>query len=327
MFTVEKFTDFLTANGFVFKDNGRSIILQNCPECGNSAWKIWFSQDMPESNDRLLGKCFKCNRGWSSISYLLECDIEKKEVFDLHEINRIAGENEELALGKLGALDAAKVEKKEAPTFTLDDFVPMADCIQSYHAKYAISRGVPPALYKDIYIDFKGGGIVFPVIENGKVMGYQKRLLKPADPSRKAHTPFGFEKANYLLEYPNVGDIAVCEGPFTAISAYVFGFYGVCTFGAGVTGQQLDKIAKIAITTGKKVAIGYDLDKSGLTGLYRAKNVLERKGIEVYRIIPDIPNKPGADLNDAWAAGKTYRIETIEESLDTSVPLLGNLGS
>jgi hypothetical protein len=325
MFTVEKLEGYLTANGFGFKDNGKSVILQNCPSCGNAAWKIWFSQDMPESGDRLLGKCFYCDHGWSTISYLLTMEMDKKEIFDLHEINKIANENEELSLGKLGDLGVVKVEKKEASIFTLDDFVPMADCLQSYHSKYAISRGVPPELYKYIYIDFKGGGIVFPVIEDGKVMGYQKRLLKPADPSRKAHTPFGFEKANYILEYPNVGDIAVCEGPFTAISAYVFGFYGVCTFGAGITGPQLDKIAKIAINTGKKVAIGYDLDKSGLTGLYRAKNVLERKGIEVYRIIPDIPYKAGNDLNDAWKAGKTYRVETIEESLDTSVPLLGNL--
>ena len=323
MFSVDIFTAFLTANGFEFKDNGKSVILRVCPECGNSAWKVGFSQDLPESGDRVLGKCFKCDTGFSSVSYLLASEIDKAEVFDLHGIRKTADEKADLTLGKLETLGVQKsLVAAQETVFSLDEFTPMGDCLGSYHSKYAISRGVPPALYKDVMVDFKGGSVVFPVIENGKVAGYQKRLLFPGDPSRKAHTPSGFRKAEHILEYPCGGDILVVEGPFTAISGYVFGFHSICTFGAGVSGKQLDMIEKIALATGKRIAVGYDLDHAGLVGLYRIKNTMERRGIEVYRIMPEAGN----DLNDAWAAGKGYKIESIEESVDTTVPLLGGLG-
>ena len=320
-FTVEKFEDFLTANNIDFKDNGRSVILQSCPECGDAKWKVWFSHDMPESGDRLLGKCFKCSKGWSSVSYLLESEIEKKEVLDLHEINRTAGENEGLKLEKLSLVPMAKAQEDKTMEFSLSDFIPMKDCLNSYHAKYAISRGVPPALYDKVLVDFKGGSIVFPVMERGRCVGYQKRLLKPADPSRKAHTPIGFEKGKHVLEYENNGDLLAVEGPFTAISGFVFGFHSLCTFGAGVSSEQLNIISEIAERTGKRVAVGYDTDAAGVKGLFKIKNCLERRGIEVYRVIPEF----GSDLNDSWQAGKSYRIETPDESVDTSVPFLGVL--
>jgi hypothetical protein len=197
----------------------------------------------------------------------------------------------------------------------------MKDCLKSFHAKYAISRGVPPALYDKVLVDYKGGSIVFPVMEGNRCVGYQKRLLMPGDPKRKAHTPPGFEKGKHILEYPNSGDIAVVEGPFTAISAYCFGFHAVCTFGAGVSQQQLEKIEELATTSGKSVAVGYDLDDAGLKGLYKIVNYLSNRGVPTVRIIPTVGN----DLNDSFMSGNGYRIEQLGEEIDTSIPMLGSL--
>jgi hypothetical protein len=197
-------------------------------------------------------------------------------------------------------------------------FCPVGQFPEHPAAKYAIKRGWTPDQTQNILLDYMGSSVVFVVRDGGRVVGFQKRFLNPRDPSLKTLSSRGFQKRKYVLEYPNKGDICVCEGPFTALAAWHYGYHGICTFGSNVGEEQIEKIAKLAQEGRRKVAVAFDLDDSGYKGYRRVSLSLLWRDIETYRVRPE----RGNDLNDSWMAGSGI-VRLPEDNEDVSIPGLG----
>jgi DNA primase len=133
----------------------------------------------------------------------------------------------------------------------------------------------------------------------------------------KVKSAKGFKKTQHILEFPGAGDIMVCEGPFTGLSAWHFGFHAVVTFGSGVSEQQLALIAALARKTGKRVGVAFDEDKAGRKGYRTVKLGMYHEKIPTFRIRPETGN----DLNDSWKAGKGIR-RIADSKEDITIPEL-----
>jgi MinD superfamily P-loop ATPase len=129
----------------------------------------------------------------------------------------------------------------------------------------------------------------------------------------KTRTSHGFKVSEYILEFPNNGNIAVCEGPFTAASAYSLGYYAICTFGSNISKIKLEKITNIAKRLNKRVGIAIE-NKSGGIDLANQKaydkvvKYMFWQQIETFRIFPY-----DKDLNDALINGKAVEEQEIKD--------------
>jgi hypothetical protein len=256
----------------------------------------------------------KCETRTNSYAFLLNLGFAKETVDAMHghRADGIA------TLRMMPALDLFGGKNEVAPPETppviepvdISLFVAIPDIMQHPAAQYAINRGWTESQVKDILVDYFSAAVVFVIREKGEVVGYQRRFIKPFDPKFKTMSSKGFLKRRFVVEYPNDGDICICEGPFTALSAWHYGYHAICTFGSNVGELQLDKMSEVAKETGKNVAIAFDLDSAGRKGYLRIRNTMFWRGVSTYRIEPEIGN----DLNDSWKAGKGIKIIPANET-------------
>lgn len=321
--TLDEFTEFLDSHGIHYKVAQNSIVMRDCPHCNSNKEKVWFFKERRSEEMPFFGQCMKCEAKMSSSSYLISVGIDKGAVNRLH--GRALGLGGEFKLDVLPALnlfgdhdDAETEDEQLKPIEPVDvsAFVSIEAMPDHPASKYAISRGWTPIQKKDILIDYFSSAVVFVVRHNGESVGFQRRFLNPTDPDRKTLSSLGFQKNRFTIEYPNDGDILVCEGPFTALSAWHFGYHAVCTFGSGVGDEQIKKIAEIAESTGKSVAVAFDLDSAGRKGYAKVRSRLFERGVSVYRVKAE----EGNDLNDSWKAGKG--VVVLDDYADSSIPLL-----
>jgi DNA primase len=160
-------------------------------------------------------------------------------------------------------------------------------------------------------IDHASCAVVFVVYDNGQVAGYQRRYLFPNNEWTKAKTSEGFSKTEHILVFMNPGkDIAVCEGPFTGVSAWHFGYTGVVTFGASVSETQIKKILDLANLMNVRVGIAFDDDDAGSKGTTRIRSAMHWAGKTTFKL----KASTGNDLNDAWkASGQAILVEEKTE--------------
>jgi hypothetical protein len=314
--TLDDFLGFLDKHGIAHRTTQSSIILHACPSCGSEKDKVWLYQDRPYPNGPFFGKCMKCEEKFNSKSYLIAHGIEVQDVRALH------GFDGELNLDVMPVIDilGKNLAPSDLPPETIDisDFVPIPSWPDHPAACYAIKRGFTPVFGDRILLDYAGSAVVFVVREGGQPVGYQRRFLRPPFPDMKTMSSRGFKKLEWVLEFPNEGDICVCEGPFTALSAWHFGYHAICTFGSGVGEKQISKISKLSAATGKAVGVAFDLDDAGKKGFRKISLSIFWTGSRVYRIRPE----QGNDLNDSWLAGKGVVVVSSDEE-DVTVPDLG----
>jgi hypothetical protein len=303
--TLDDFIDFLISNSVPHKTTYQSIILSNCPGCGTSKDKIYLFKERLGDHGPFHGKCMKCDEKINSHKYLTYIGFSREVVNALHG-NVI----DDFKIGMMPMLDIFGKNEEKLPNISepapevedvdISNFVKITDYPNHPASLYAKRRGWSDTQADDILIDYYSMAVVFVIRENGKVVGFQRRFINPVDPADKVRSSRGFQKRRFVIEYPNQGDICVCEGPFTGLSAWHFGYHAIVTFGANVGELQLDKMSEIANKSGKNVAIAFDLDDAGRKGYLRIRNTMFWRDIASYRVKPE----QGNDLNDSHTSGK-----------------------
>lgn len=313
----EDFKDFVLNLGIPVKETSTALLLGLCPSCGSSSFKVSFTYASIEDRNVMLGQCFSgsCGTGFSSRSYLRMLDVAANEIDALH------GVDPNDAIRRLDANyqdrhDRAPPTPEEIERADVTEYVSSLTEISAVSgtsvAQYAIKRGVKPEHYPLVKLDLNYPAVVFLVKSGEEVIGYQRRYLEPLWGFLKTQTSKGFKKSENVICYPRpYSDIAICEGPFSAIAATSFGYSAVCTFGAGISQVQLDLVYSMLKTKGmKRVFLAFDLDSAGDKGTDRMFKYFAVKGIEVWKLTPEV----GTDLNDALVAGKGITKEKINEN-------------
>ena len=316
--TLDDFLDFLAENGISFKTTYNSIVLNDCPHCNAVAEKVWLYKDRRNESGPFFGKCMKCDEKMNSRSYLIALGYPRTMVDNLHGAFTEGFKlDARTAIDDLTAIPELQIAEQPVEDLDISMFLPLPEVSTSEAALYAIKRGWTDKQKDDILIDYYGNAVVFIVRYEGKVVGYQRRLVHPFDPKLKTLSSQNFQKRRFVLEFPNDGDICVVEGPFTALSAWHYGYYAICTFGSNVGEQQIDTIANLAQTKKKDVAIGFDLDSAGKKGYCRIRAAMTFRKLGSYRVRPEYGN----DLNDSWMAGKSV-LSIMTMDVDQSIPEL-----
>jgi DNA primase len=220
-------------------------------------------------------------------------------------------ETEEETTSRLKGL-LNKSESKEAPTLPFFN-EHVLDRFEKDHP-YFEDRGISP-MTREVYQlrynpksmkrapknkdddDYVGPAIVFPHFWQGRLVGWQSRFLEDDRPvwCKKYNNTHDFPKDETLYNYDRALNSQmmpiVVESVPTALFLESCGYPSICTFGASVTGKQMQLLR----TFQQGLILAFDNDKAG----YRAMDEITRY---LSRYIP-IWHMPyvggeGADLGD-----------------------------
>lgn len=320
--------DFMDTHGVDFKEAGERIYLKECFECGNSKWKVSFRDPSNEKYKSLWGICFRCSATFSTYSYLIDLGFDRKSVKDAHGFGSVMQESGDVDFTSLLIQeDAVKEKAAKAPyrpgRIDISGYFSIDSWPKHPASIYARARGVQEGLDRHILTDPETNSVVFLCIEDNVVVGWQKRFVNPFPSNFKTLNPPAdiFKKSQHVIEYPNHGPIVVCEGPFTGVAAWNFGYHALVTFGSGVSMEQIQKIGTVAERTGKPIYVSFDLDAAGYRGFFKIKNYFNRRDVEVLRLVPETGN----DLNDSWQAGTGASL-VHDDGWDSTVPILDVFG-
>lgn len=303
---LEEFEILLEENGFEYYTSGKSIALKECPTCGGNNFKVLLRVEDVDESQPFFGRCQKgsCRQGYSSISWLVKMGMPFQEAQIAHGLN--PAENfkknviEEHEFSNISKPEFRTQEKKEQVIYhDTSRLLSVEDWVNHPVSQYAMKRGYVGTFGDIIKVDKSEGAVVFLVLDkDGNCVGYQKRFLYPSNPDIKTKSSKGFKSNEHLLWFENQedDDIVICEGPFTALSAWHYGYTGVCTFSAHLGKKQLEDIMVVAMARGVNIGVAFDRDKAGLTGLNKIKNFMHWNDIKTFEIQP----KSGNDLNDSW---------------------------
>jgi len=306
------FTNALDELGLAWKEAGSSLVVQDCPACGDRRWKVHLRLEREEDDGPFFGRCYagNCQENYSSIKFLLGHEMEFSEVMTLHGLEptsslrgmSVISIEESLAEAAKNPVAKKTVEIDTTKDVDISKFFKLSDWPEHPATQYALSRGAMPS-FDSVMIDPVTNAVVFIVREDNRVAGYQRRFVNPVSADRKTKSSFGFQKTQHLLHFPRENaKIVVCEGPFTAIAAWHYGYYAVCTFGSGVSETQLKLIADLSEKLKQPVGVGFDLDEAGQHGMALIRSGMFWKDQEIFRVVADLPGEKivGFDLSDAF---------------------------
>lgn len=291
--------------------SGNSIRVQDCPECEKSKYTVLMK--IGGESKFLLGKCVSgsCNQGFSSYSILKKFGMEKGDIDYYHGFNPVED---------LNRVFSQEVENKSKPKQekyidkNISIFSNINDNINHPISKYAIGRGWSEKSSLYIMSDQPNDAVIFVCRDwrTNEVIGYQRRYIKPLPGEPKTKTSVGFQVNKNIMFFDNNDHskpLVICEGPFTALSAFNWGFNAVCTFGSAASRDQLLNIMDLYKTkdfSGLLVAKEYD--SAGEKYYKSIKNFFNFEGIDVKVIVPEV----GEDLNDSWQENKGFEIKESE---------------
>jgi len=305
--------DFIAALQDVGVDSyksGMSLRVKECPECGRKKFNVIFKIADSE-NKYFLGKCLSgsCNKGFSSASYLRKSGMDDAKIREYHGFSEVA--NLEKALGARPEMDfIGKEEEVIKADVDISSFHNLEYWPNHPVTTYARSRGYVSELSSNIMADIDSSAVVFVCHDlDGSVLGYQKRFVKVIGDGPKTKTAFGFLAHENILIFNKVrsNGIVICEGPFTALSAWHYGYTGVCTFGADISNTQLEKIEKLA--GDMRIYSATERDEAGDKFYRKISNYFHWKKRTIDHMYPMF----GSDLNDSYMAKKGFSIQEGEE--------------
>lgn len=317
---IEDFKAGLDELGIPYFEAGNSLKIKTCPACGSEQYKVHLRAEVQDG--LLFGRCYagSCQTNFSSMKYLLMSDMAYDEALQVHGRDRVASLQH--MVPDVPEFVKAPVAPTKDPVKAADTdisaFFHLKDWITHPAAQYALKRGALPE-WDWVMFDHPTCAVVFVVYQNGKVVGYQRRYLKPNDPKFKTKSSDGFKKSEHILVVMNPGkDIVVVEGPFTAVSAYHFGYTGICTFGASVSDEQIRQIVELAKELKVGVGVGFDDDAAGDKGLARIRAAMFWSNTKTFKLKPSVGN----DLNEAWEQGGTAILVEDKVEYNPAVPEL-----
>ena len=307
---LEDFTEALESIDADYYFSGNSIRLRECPECTQKNRDVIMDVSETENVKVYLGKCVSgsCGQGYSSMSYLVKMGMDEADARSFHGFNphanfKKAFSREDVVKNKFFGPETEKVsgfvDKDISRFMTLDQWPdhPVAD--------YINGRGYRDSFCHDsVLMDTDNSAVVFVARDrHGEFLGFQRRFIKPLGDEPKTKTSMGFKAHDHIIVFnPGKTKIAICEGPFTAITAAIWGYTGVATFGADVSQNQLNKVLEIYNTGGyDSIHVAEDNDEAGKKFYNKIKGFFSDHCIQ-----PDIlKTKVGNDINDAWVVSQS----------------------
>ncbi len=253
-FQPEALKDLLERSGVEFDQNSQSYKME-CPKCGKKD-KLWILKH----NGYFV--CWHCKE---TENYKGRCEYALSDVLGLG-IEEIRAK---LYDGGIPPGNILEVDLKDffsddgeeisvAPTLLEVewpvDALPITNKNSVKGVEYLLGRGISPEMMLEYGLRYRASQrrVLFPVIMNGKLYGYQGRAIYPTENLKipKILTSDGMRR-EYLLMFHDrlIGSkhAVVCEGPVDALKAHLCGG-NVATMGKAVSKPQLELIRAQGIT-------------------------------------------------------------------------------
>jgi hypothetical protein len=311
------FIDALEQFGVGYKTTSRSIVIETCPACLKK-WKVWmFRPDERKGGGRTGGQCWRCGTRFSSYTLLKELGFDEDDVREALRIGKFSPdlqpESWRLPDFEPEWKDMKDLEKnlKEVPIPS--NYFRVCDWPDHPAAEYAKSRGITAPVSEYTFIDPLTNAVAFPITHEGMLVGFQRRFIKPLTDRLKTITDASApRKYSFICMGEPTGPIAIVEGPFDAVAAAWFGWYGVATLGSVVSKSQAQEIAQMALKTGQPVYLAFDQDLAGEEGCRLLAKYLDAYGVKFKRVLP---------LNPEFKDLSELLVKHVETSLFPAVSI------
>jgi len=318
-FELEDFQYTLDELGIAWRLSGKSLVIRDCPSCGNQSFKVLFNLDAhQEGDEQFFGRCVKgsCGERYSSIKFMIMSGMSRQEALAAHNTDPTKMIHQSFQAEPEKPVNNIIPEVKSI--VDVSQFCNIEDLPDHYVSKYAIRRGYTEKYKNKIKIDLLDNSVVFLVFDDDICIEYQKRFVSPtADPKTKMSPGF---KREVPLVFVGGPGIVVCEGPFTALSAARYGFTGVCTFGSDISKAYMESIIHLAHKRQEPVYYALESeDAASSKGLAKFRSKMAWAQQEFSIIKPE----SGKDLNDSWQSGLSYFIE--KDDLDPWIPRMPDM--
>ena len=247
--------------------------------------------------------------GWGGDLMHLVAKLEDKDSLSaalptISEMLTGATADTETFSDELDRLFSTPVYDIDLPSYSTRVLDPWLYC----HPYMTDERGIPEeiqALLKIGY-DMEENRIVFPHFVQGRLVGWQKRVIpeRPGWPGTTVQQPkyrnsSGFPKAETLYNYDIASrhrHVIVVESPMSVAKAHSLAIPGVvATFGAKVTDHQAELLRSF-----ERVIVWFDADPAGFAGQHRLVEALHRH-TDVLVVDPD-----ERDLGDYTDPGELH---------------------
>jgi hypothetical protein len=319
-FEPERLDKLMRDSGVSFRESGQSYIL-DCPRCGKKD-KLYIRR----RDGRFV--CWHCaGEGFQGRPEYALTEILGQPLADIRrQLYRWTPDRATVGRLDLAAL-GFKPEDDEGEEILTEPPLPEADLPpetwaldDDFYAKkgraYVEGRGVPldVAMHYGIRYWTSKRCIVFPIVMNGRCVGYQTRTTQSTEPyvvtlddgrqkvikPLKAMTSDKLARDRILMFHDRLqgSDHAVlCEGPFDAIKAHLCGG-NVATLGKWVSDRQLDLIVDRGI---RRIYLGLDPDAiDDVARLIRQRGLEETYLIEVPKPYKDLGEMPMEAVLDCF---------------------------
>ncbi len=319
-----KLAELVEDSGLVLKKNSKSWIL-TCPRCGKKGklyirrkdgrFVCWVCKETDGYQGRpeyvlsdLLGQHVQVLQG-----ILYGTTVPSSLFFDPKIIDFCDDDDDEI----IELDEAFQLEQAYWPP----DFYPIDHPFSERGLKYLEGRGIPLDLalaYGIRYCPPKRR-VVFPVEVEGKLVGWQERLiiehrnfnedLAVWMETPKALTKSGMKRDSVLMfgdRMKNCEHVILCEGPVDAIKAHKCGG-NVATMGKAVTPKQVELLKNGGV---KRVYFG--LDRDAAKEIQRLFEEFRAAGIECYDMRPPLNAHDLGDMtfdavNDLFLSAERIR--------------------
>ena len=296
--------DFFDSRGVGYTPNSKSWILA-CPKC-NKRGKLY----VRKNDGRFVCWVCKDSLGFSGkpewlIAEMAQCSLAEARqivwgdgvaptsIFLNIEIHDFFGEDDEIPIFVPEALPTVEPHP---------DFRDLDSQWGARGAEYLEGRGVPIQVALQYGIKYwpERKSVVFPVINDGRLLGWQTRYIEKTEfvdeetgrlvKIPKARTSTGLRKEQTFMFADRLcGDHAVlCEGPIDALKCHLVGG-NICSLGKGVSQQQLEIIKHSGIS---KLYLALDPDAY-------VESAVVLKELSQYMAVYDMrPPEPYKDIGE-----------------------------
>lgn len=242
--------------GIFVKETYRSFILK-CPTCNKP--NLYFDKDVGNFIC-FSGSCGEKGGGIKLLSKIKNIPYNQAKDLVLNEKEH----HKEPGI-KIGFTEEVKVEDK-VELVEVNHFYDI-DSEESKEGRlYLLKRGIPLKVAKKYSIKYSPvyRRVIFPLVQNGELAGYQARAIDDVDKSARMRNNPGFKKGGFLMFYDLVPmeceHLIVAEGPVDALKFDLVGG-NVASLGKDLSRNQLLMINDLPIT---KVYWALDEDADNL---------------------------------------------------------------
>lgn len=281
-FRPEALKTLLEKSGVSYGQNAHSFKLE-CPRCGKKD-KLWILK----KNGHFV--CWHCKE---TENFKGRCELALTEALgqSLEDV-RAKLYDGGVPPGNLLEVDLRDFEEPQAseiPVLTEIDWpVDSAPCSSNAGKKgsdYLLNRGITLDMMELYELRYRPSQkrVLFPVIMNGKLYGYQGRATYPTEGTKipKILTSEGMRREFSLMFHDRLlgsRHAVICEGPVDALKAHKCGG-NVATMGKAVSKSQIDIIRKLGID---RIYLGLDPDAADET----ARLAHDLGDLETYVLLP-----------------------------------------